>query len=617
MALAGFTASFKPAPSFYSGKGLSELVPSVFPIALNARAYMLDRASNQYARRFDTRVRDTVDQSSEPGEAAINPQGLWRRSQSSWHYGAGQKYSDTADAEPYRFFTSKGINIWNKGQLTLLPETEKAYNSTNTNVHMTAASDRLYITDGQTVKYSTDLSTFTTVTGTDASDLYSITSDGYNVFYSYASGDIDQSNAGIGTNSDYITGIEAGKLAYVKGRLMVAGQGADKNKIWNITTTPGSSANNPSALYTHPNTNFNWVDFAAGQNHIFCAGYAGNKTLIYKTAVKADGTALDIPTVAADLPLGEIVTSMRGYLGYVLVGLSDGFRFCTPDDNGNLIVGPKIVTGSAVNNFIGIGQYAYFGWKNFDASSTGLGRIDVSVFISPNQPAYASDLMATAQGTITDIHEFSGKPIFSVAGQGLYKQHVSNLVASGYLETGIYRWGIPDAKFIPRYDMRTLPLAGSIQMSVKSDGGSYSSFVALTEVGETEHILAGLENKVFEHEARITLNRSSSANSTGPTLTRWMARAYAAPDRSEIFTVPLVIHDVIDASGATYYFDVNAELNALRELVSNPRVVVFQEENAVHSVIVEDVVWQPLAMVDRGFGAKLHGTAIVVMRTVK
>jgi hypothetical protein len=139
----------------------------------------------------------------------------------------------------------------------------------------------------------------------------------------------------------------------------------------------------------------------------------------------------------------------------------------------------------------------------------------------------------------------------------------------------------------------------------------------LTEVGETEHILAGLENKVFEHEARITLNRSSSANSTGPTLTRWMARAYAAPDRSEIFTVPLVIHDVIDASGATYYFDVNAELNALRELVSNPRVVVFQEENAVHSVIVEDVVWQPLAMVDRGFGAKLHGTAIVVMRTVK
>jgi hypothetical protein len=617
MALAGFTTSFKPAPSFYTGKGISQLVPSVFPIALNARAYMLDRASNQYSRRFDTRVRDTVDQSTEPGEAAINPQGFWRRSQSSWHYGAGQKYADTADAENYRFFASKGVNVWAKGQLTLLSETESVYSTTGTNLYAATADDRLYLTDGQAVKFTTDFATVTTVTGTAASDLYSITSDGYNVFYSYANGDIDKTDAGISTSSAYITGIEAGQMAYVRGRLMVAGQGTDKRKIWNITTPASSTANNPAALYEHPNTNWTWVGFAAGQTHIYAAGYAGNTSIIYKTQIQADGTALEIPTAAAELPLGEIVQSIYGYLGYIILGTATGFRFCSTDTDGNLTVGPLVETGAAVGAMAGIGPYIYFAWTNFDVASTGIGRMDISVFISPNQPAYASDLMATAQGTVLEIHEFNNKPLFTVSGQGVFAPHATNLVSSGYLETGIYRWGIPDAKFIPRYDLRTLPLAGSIQMSVKSDGGSFSSFVALTEAGETEHIIAGLEDKVFEHEARVTLNRSSSANSTGPTVTRWMARAYAAPDRSEIFTVPILMHDAIDVDGATYYFNVNAELNALRELVSNPRVVVFQEETTVHSVIVEDVLWQATTLVDRSFGAKLHGTAIVVMRTVK
>lgn len=617
MALATLTSAFRPGVAFYSGKGISPLVPDIFPVAINARPYMLDRASNQYSRRFDARVRDTVDQSTEPGEAAINPQGLWRRSQSSWHYGAGQKYADTADAEAYRFYASKGVNIWTKGQLSLLRETENVYATSGTNLYAATASSRLYGTDGQAVKYTTDFATVSTVTGTAASAIYSIASDGYNVFYSYANGDIDQTNAGTTSSSAYITGIEAGKLAYVKGRLMATGQGADKHKIWNITTAPGSSENNPGTLMTHKNTSFEWVGFAAGQTHIYAAGHSGNVSLIYKTEIKDDATSLAAPTVAAELPQGEIVQEIYGYLGYVVIGLTTGFRFCSADDAGNLVVGPRIDTGTSVGAFAGIGQYIYFAWTNFDGTSTGIGRMDISVFISPNQPAYASDLMATTQGTIQAIHEFNDEPLFTVSGVGVFKPHASNLVASGYFDTGIYRWGVSDAKFVQRYDIRTLPLAGSIQMSVKSDGGSYTSFVSLTEALETEHILPGLEDKVFEHEARITLSRSSTANSTGPTLTRWMVRAYAAPDRSEIFTVPLLIHDAIEVGGRTYSFDVNKELDSLRQLVSSPRVVVFQEENAVHSAIVEDVIWQSAVNVDRSFGAKLQGTAIVVLRTVK
>jgi hypothetical protein len=615
--LIDFSTAYRGGPSFFTGTGSTQVVPYIYPVAINGRPYMIDTKSNDFGRQFDARVRDSVDQSAEPGESAINPQGLWRRSQSSWHYGAGQTYSDTADAEAYRFRASKGINVWNRGEISLLPATSQAYSSAQSNLHMATASNRIYGTEGQTVRYTTDFSTFTTVTGTNASNLYSITSDGYNVFFSYSDGDIDQTNAGTSAASDYITGIEAGVMAYVRGRLMVAGQGTDKRKIWNITTTPGSSANNPSALYTHPNTEFNWVGFAGGQNQIYCAGYAGNKSLIYKTAVKPDGTALDIPTVAAELPLGEIVTTIDSYLGFVVIGLTTGLRFCSSDSDGNLVVGPLIETGTSVNAFSAIGQYVYFGWTNYDSTSTGIGRLDVGTQVSTNQPAYASDLMVTGQGTVVDIHEFGSKVVFTVAGLGAYREHPTDKVASGTLDSGIYRWGVPDTKFIPKWDLRTEPLYGTVALSVASDSGDFRSVGTQTVEASLESTFDGFESKVFEAEARLTLSRSSTDSSKGPTVTRWLGRAYAAPLRSQIFSVPLLLHHKLNIRGFEYFMDVDTELNYLRDLVENPRVVTYQENASTYSVIVEDVRWQPVDSANNHNAWDWNGTCTVIMRSVR
>jgi hypothetical protein len=578
---------------------------------------MIDTKSNAFGRQFDARVRDSVDQSAEPGESAINPQGLWRRSQSSWHYGAGQTYSDTADAEAYRFRSSKGVDVWNRGKISLLPDTAQAYASANTNLYMATASNRIYGTDGQTVKHTTDWVTFTTVTSTNASNLYSITSDGYNVYFSYADGDIDQTNAGTSAASNYITGIEAGVLAYVRGRLMVAGQGTDKQKIWNITTAPGSSANNPTALFTHPNTEFNWVGFAGGQNQIYCAGHAGNKSLVYKTAVKPDGTSLDIPTVAAELPMGEIVTTIDAYLGFVVIGLTTGLRFCSSDSDGNLVVGPLIETGTSVNAFAAIGQYVYFGWTNYDTTSTGIGRLDIGTQVATNQPAYASDLMVTGQGAVADIHEFDNKVVFTVAGLGAYRQHPTDKVASGTLESGVYRWGVPDTKFIPKWDLRTEPLDGTVALSVASDSGDFRSVGSQTVENSLESTFDGYESKVFEAEARLTLSRSATDATKGPIVTRWLGRAYAAPLRSQIFSVPLLLHHKLNIRGFEYSVDVDTELNYLRDLVENPRVVTYQENASTFSVIVEDVRWQPVDSANNHNAWDWNGTCTIIMRSVR
>ena len=115
-----YTDAYYPASAYYSGKETSSLVPDIFPVAIDSRPFLVDSKSNQFSRGFEPRVRDSVDQSTTPGEAAINPQGLWRRGESSWHLGAGQKYADTAEAQEYRFFTSQGIDPWTKGQVSLL-----------------------------------------------------------------------------------------------------------------------------------------------------------------------------------------------------------------------------------------------------------------------------------------------------------------------------------------------------------------------------------------------------------------------------------------------------------------------------------------------------------------
>ena len=616
--LIDFTTKLDGDASFYTGTGSTQLVPYIFPVAINGRPYMLDTKSGDFARQFDARVRDSVDQSTEPGESAINPQGLWRRSQASWHYGAGQEYSDTADAEPYRFRSSKGIDVWNRGQLSLLSDVSQVYSSAQDNLYMAVADARIYGTENQTLQFTTDFVTFTTVTGTAASKLYSIASDGYNVFYSYANGDIDQTNAGTTTSSAYITGIEAGLLRYVKGRLMVAGQGADKHKIWNITTAAGSSANNPGTLYTHPNTSFTWKGFAAGQNHIYAAGVAGNKSIIYKTTIQADGTALEIPTVAGELPLGELVTTIDGYLGYILIGLETGFRFCSSDENGNLIIGPLVRTGTATTCFAGIGPYVYFGWSNYDSTSTGIGRLSIADQVAVNQPAYASDLMVTGQGTVLDIHEFGNVPIFTVSGLGAYKQHSTDLVSSGTIETGIYRWGVPDAKFVPKWDLRTEPLNGTVNLAVRSDSGSFNSVGTMASQNSLEATFDGFETKVFEAEARLTLTRSALNSAVGPVVTRWLGRAYAAPLRSQIFSVPVLLHHVITPSnGKDYFVNVDDELDRLRDLVDNPRVVAYQEGDRTFSVVVEDVRWRPIHAYNAHNPWDWDGTCIVIMRSVR
>jgi hypothetical protein len=555
--LVDFKSPFRPAAGFFTGTGATNLVPNVYPVALNGRPYVIDLKANAFQRQYDARVRDSIDQSAEPGEAAINSQGLWRRSQSSWHYGAGQKFSDTADAEAFRFNTSKGVNVWEKGEASLLKDVTQVLADSAATLRALTVGTRLYVATGGDVKHTTNLSTFTDCTSEPGGDVGGMATDGFNIFVAFASQGIHNATTSSDAFSSYISGTGTfTNLSYVKSRLMASLD----NAVYNFTSSGGPG----SALFTHLNTGFRWVGFAGGQNHIYMGGFAGNQSLIYRTTIKADATSLDTPIIALELPAGEVITGLSSYLNYILIGTTSGIRVATSDLDGNLVSGPLINTDTSVTSFSGNGRFVWFNWTNFDATSTGLGRLDLGVFISTNQPAYASDLMVTAQGTVGSVNTINGRPVFVVVGTGIYVEHATDVVSTGYFESGIYRWGVPDAKFIPKWDLRVRPLNGSVSLAVKSDGGTYHTFAAYTLPLGKEKTLSGLEDRVFEAEVKITIDRSSTDNTAAPELTRWMGRAYAAPLRSQIFSIPLLM-----------YHKLNIRVGSIiRMLIKNWRICV-------------------------------------------
>jgi len=94
-----------------------------------------------------------------------------------------------------------------------------------------------------------------------------------------------------------------------------------------------------------------------------------------------------------------------------------------------------------------------------------------------------------------------------------------------------------------------------------------------------------------------------------------MARAYASPARSQVFKVPLLMNRQQVINGIEYYLDVQNELSLLRDLVTSPRVVNYQENTETFSVVVEDLDFQ---VVDGANGTwNLEGTCVVTMRSVQ
>jgi hypothetical protein len=120
-----YTLSNPAGSTNYSATG------EAYDIAIAGLPFFLMNSDDSPYRRVTAQYRkQQIDQSREPGEQTLT--GWWLRSQSSFHYGQGIKFFEPIQDESLRFqYTkSKGIDVWTKGQATLLKSVDSQHVTT-------------------------------------------------------------------------------------------------------------------------------------------------------------------------------------------------------------------------------------------------------------------------------------------------------------------------------------------------------------------------------------------------------------------------------------------------------------------------------------------------------
>lgn len=469
----------------------TDLVPSIFPIAVDGRPYNLDfnnpMGGNLYRRDSVALLRTQADSARTAGESSVSPEIFWRRSFDSWHAGAGQTHADRETSSPYRFRSSKGMDVWTKGELKALNNVENKSSATaagNESIGLVVAGSRLYWFNGTTTRFTTNTGTgtwsWTTVTGTPANAVQGIASDGKNVWIAHTDRihQTDTSSSSVTNWPTSPSGFTWTGIWFNKGKLFASASNSSIYEIVNSTTA--------TQIINRSTLGFDWkASTGVGGYHYF-AGFNGDKSQILKMTLSADGVAITPNTavVSGELPDDEKVLHLDSYLGYLIIGTNKGVRFASTDANGYITIGGLIQTNQPVYCSEGQDRFVWFGWGKYDTISSGLGRMDLAEFTSVLTPAYASDLMAgtpilyanlsaspaaapnrvDAVPVVNDVMSvvtWNGKRVFAVKAVGVFGETNSKVFQST-LDTGLISHGIIDNKYAAFLDARVQPLTANV-----------------------------------------------------------------------------------------------------------------------------------------------------------
>lgn len=519
-------------------------------------------------------LREQSDTSAKPGESSINREDLWRASSSSWHKGAGQRYRDKEGSDPDRFWSSKGVDVWTRDELSLLHDTDDLRSISSNGVILTAG-DFLYVADGTSiVRYNGSTFTNTTIS-TGGNAITSMATDGFHLWALTSAGAFT-SDTGTSTWTAWALSGTYDKVAYARGRLLVT-----KNQ--NIFEVQGNTATSLNG--NEGNTALRWSAIAEGNSAIYAANFTGNRSQIYRIAPPTDDAAgdLGVPIPAAPaLPTGEVVRALYGYLGQLVIGTDKGFRVAEEDGNGNLQIGPLIKTPAPVVAFDGEGSFVWFGWSQFDDVSSGLGRIDLSQLVDNGTYAYASDLMA-GSGTVTSVATYNGKRYFAIAGNKVYGE-TSTYVANGWLETGLIRYDVIDPKVAERVELRHKKLSGNVGVSLSADEDIFRSLGNSDLEGTVTPTIPFKAQDITgsNFNLRIDLNRGVTGT---PVLQTVELRSAVVPARGMTFLVPVILAEDDSAFSTRHPSE---DYEALVALVRYRRSVPYVELGKSYNVIVQD-----------------------------
>jgi len=367
-----------------------------------------------YIRQTAPYRKDQFDNGVEPGEQSLT--GWWIRSQSSFHGGSGIRFYDPSAGETiqHRFTDSKGVNVWTKGEVTLLKDSSVGHVTTHP-----IGSDGRALQQLRSIQYggtngvllhdgydvdkidSTGAEThFIDYNAGSDDKVYAICDDGTTAYW--VTNDTGPSGK-LEVNKKVLTGnastsatplftsagitVTNAVMEYVKDRIVMCAN----NKIYEFSTSAGAL---PTALYTHSDTDIVFTSITASGPAIYIAGYSGIQSFIYKFTLNTSGVMPTLTTAitAAEMPVGEKIHKIYYYLGYMMIGTNKGIRAAVvSDQDGSINYGPLIVeTTQPCYDFAARDHYIWCA-TSVDGAP-GVIRIDLSNEIETLRFAYANDL---------------------------------------------------------------------------------------------------------------------------------------------------------------------------------------------------------------------------------
>lgn len=561
----------------YVNTGLSyDIVVDNSPFILNVQDQTPFNRT-PYRRQTAPYKKDQLDISNEPGEHSIT--GWWVRAQSSFHAGSGIKFYDPQPGEivDYRFSNSQGVDVWTKGQVTLLNAVTAGQaisdvQSANGRPLQTSrpivwgTTKGVLLLDYDNIKKVASDGTVTNFKVSTGQPIYALCDDGNNAYwitnvaskFTLMKKPLSGSSASTADETVMAThatlAVTNAVLEFTKERIIAC----VNNSVYEMTPL---STVFPTPLYTHPDTAYVYSGITSSGPAIYVSGFNVAQSSIQKFTLSNAGVmpTLTSAITAAEFPVGELVFCIYYYLGTLLIGTSKGIRAAQVNDvDGSLTYGPLIMETSQP-------CYDFAGRDHFVWCATGVGttpgviRIDLGQQISIYRYAWANDAMDTTGVTghpttsvaffgntsPTDTPQLTFTTIFANGVTGYhYIQSSTVKVPTGYLTTGALRYSTLEQKIFKTVKARIDNTYGSLTIqSIDKPGNTYA--IANFGVGDFTPE-ASITYPVGAQEyvsLRFTMLRSATDSTKGPVFTGYLLKALPAISRQRMITYPLLCYD--------------------------------------------------------------------------
>ena len=608
--------------------------------------------------------KEQFDNGQEPGEQSLT--GWWLRSQMSFHSGSGINFYDPAtndEAGKYRFSDSQGVDVWTKGQVTLLKNVVNTHQTTGAVVGTDHQHPNQHVrsiqwsgTEGVLLHDEFDVDKISAdgtvthyidyISGTDRK-VFAICDDGINAYWvtnktvggnqrltmfkkpltgdsttgssnPSATGDVTQMFQSGDTEIIYAT------MEFIKDRIILC----VNNKVYELATNASAL---PSPVYTNPNTNYHYTSVAASGPAIYTAGHSGIYSTIQKYTLNTSGVmpTLTSAVVAAELPAGEVIEKIYYYLGFMCIGTSKGIRVALVNDqDGSLDYGPLIVeTSQPVYDFAARDRFIWAA-SGVGALDAGLIRIDLENEISTLRMAYANDLQVTqttehyttAVAFIGTTNRLAFCTAYKTTDGAIYLESATVLRESGYLTTGNIRYGTLEPKNFKRLIGRGDFSYGSLSLlsvdidSTEYDHITYDTAVSSVEVGTNQPSVA---REYIGY--KFLFLRDATTTSRGPVFKGYQAKATIATPRQRQISFPVYCFDTeTDRNGVTtgYKGRAHERILQLENIEESGDIVLWQDLNTaeIRQVQIEGISLRRTTPPDKfsGYG----GIVNIIVRTV-